>query len=156
MAPLHPRRTPTFHPRRPGTPHLRGLAGFFVWMDFGPALRSIRGRYKTAIAVRAAAFVARDLCVVAPPSRETPTSHPRRPDVPYGLVSASVCSTDGLRPRYLACGAGMHGYCRTYALLRLSRTRTIYWLGRACWPAGLSGSFGDAGLPTLRKIRHHC
>ena len=42
-ASLHPRRTPIFHLRRPDTPHLRDLAGFFIWVDFGPALHRAYG-----------------------------------------------------------------------------------------------------------------
>ena len=87
---LHPRRTPTFH--------LRDLRGLVIRMDFGPAFGSLQGRYKTAIAVRAAAFVARDLLLVAPPPRETPTSHPRRPDVPLWPCQCVRRCTDGLRP----------------------------------------------------------
>ena len=48
VASLHSRRTPTFHPWRLAAPHLRNLAGFLVWVDFGPALKSVRlrGRYR--------------------------------------------------------------------------------------------------------------
>ena len=83
-------------PRRPGRPHLRDLAGVFVWMDFGPALKGSRGRYNTAIALRAAAYVAHTIWLwVAPPplgdaypppseARRAYTALPVRPLLSYG------------------------------------------------------------------------
>ena len=64
VAPLHPRMTPIFHPRRPCMSHLRDFAGFVVRVDFGPAFKSSRaGTRRLCIAVRATVFVARAICV---------------------------------------------------------------------------------------------
>ena len=110
------------------------------------------GYCRTRFCVRRACY----FCVGAPYilGRRLPPP-PWRPGVPYGPVSASVCSTDGHQPRF-SWLTGPDGYYRTYTLLRLSRAREIYWLGQAWWPASLSGSFGNAGLPALLKICHHC
>ena len=114
MVPLHPRRTPTFHPRRPGTPHLRDLAGFRLGglrprseEHAGPVSD---GYCRTRCCVRRA----RDLLLVAPPSRETPTTHPRRPDVPLRPCQCVRFCSDGLRPRFCRL-AGPGGCCRTCA-----------------------------------------
>ena len=112
-------------------PHLRDFAGFVVRVDFGPALKSLRGRHKTATAVRATAFVAGSICVwVAPPPSGDAYPPPSEARRTYTALSVCPLLSDGHRPRF-SWLARPDGYCPTYALLRSSRARTIYWLDRA-------------------------
>ena len=126
MAPLHPRRTPTFHPRRPYTPHLRDLAGFVVRVDFGPAFKSSQGRYKTAIAARAAACVARTICVWwrLLPGRRLPSTL-RGPMYRTDLSARPFIVRMGFVPPLLSHEAGrLLPYVRVAAFV-LSRTHAL-------------------------------
>ena len=144
---LFPRRTPTFH--------LRDLRGLVIRMDFGPAFKSSRGRYKTATAVHAAAFVARAICVwVAPPPSGDAYPPPLEARRTYTALSVHPLLSDRHRPHF-SWLTGPDGYCGIYTLLCSSRTRFdgSAWLdGRpAC-----RGALVTQGSPALRKTCHHC
>ena len=104
------------------------LLAFFVWMDFGPAFSS-RGRYKTVIALRAAAYVAHTIRLwvalpplgdaYVPPTLGGPTYH-------TALLVCLFVVHMGIGPALVDLIKGPDGYCRTHALLRLPRARTIY------------------------------
>ena len=118
-----------------------------------PLFKSSRGRYKTviAIAARAAAFVARAICVwVAPPPSDDAYPPPSEARRTYTALSVRPMLPDGHRPRF-SWLARPEGYFDIYALLRSSRAQFdgSAWLdGRpAC-----RGALVTQGSPHCRKF----
>ena len=85
-----------------------------VRVDFGPTFISSRGRYKTATAVRAAAFVARAICVwMAPPPSGDVYPPPSEARCTYTALSVRLLLSDWHRSRF-SWLAGPDGYILPY------------------------------------------